>query len=150
VLNEQGASFSFFTSAMRESQQPLLEPSASKRMVKAHSSTRHRAVVLVLILLGALALAQLLPTNKNLPCPYCTISGWIGWLYFLAWSVRYVGQPNVYTGLLMPTCGPCQCTAAAPLSKSPCSCYIDWDCYRYVQRSNCPPAPVTTVVSLLL
>jgi hypothetical protein len=75
--------------ATHELQQPLLEPSASRWMLKAHPSMRHRAVVLVLISLSALALALLLPTNKNLPCPYCTISSWIGWLYFLAWSVRY-------------------------------------------------------------
>jgi hypothetical protein len=49
---------------------------------------RQRAVAVLLIMGGALVLSLLLPTNQNLPCPYCKISSWIGWLYFLAWSVR--------------------------------------------------------------
>lgn len=69
----------------QDAQQPLLEPSVKPR---ASPSMRQRMVAVLLIMTGALALSLLLPTNKNLPCPYCKISSWIGWLYFLAWSVR--------------------------------------------------------------
>jgi hypothetical protein len=72
---------------MQDSQQPLLAPSGSKK-AKIHPSAKQRLLVVALILAGSAGLALLLPTNKNLPCPFCQVSSVIGWLYFLAWSVR--------------------------------------------------------------
>lgn len=51
-----------------------------------------RVVVLAAIIAGAALLAYLLPVAKYLPCPYCHISSFIGWSYFVMWSVSFYPQ----------------------------------------------------------
>jgi uncharacterized protein with PQ loop repeat len=66
--------------------------SAAAAWLQAHRKAVLRTVVLSGILSGAVVLAKLLPVSKGLPCPYCTISSYIGWTYFLMWSVSFYPQ----------------------------------------------------------
>jgi len=74
---------------MAVSHEPLLGDNAGRMSNLGSRLGVRRVLVVVLILLGGLLLSLLLPTNKTLPCPYCKISSFIGWLYFLAWSIRW-------------------------------------------------------------
>jgi uncharacterized protein with PQ loop repeat len=65
---------------------------AAAGWLQAHRKAVLRTVVLSSILSGAAVLAKLLPVSKGLPCPYCTISSYIGWTYFLMWSVSFYPQ----------------------------------------------------------
>jgi hypothetical protein len=47
-----------------------------------------RAVAAAALLAGAGLLTLAFPTNKALPCPWCKLSSYIGWVYFVAWSFR--------------------------------------------------------------
>ncbi|KAF6260869.1 PQ loop repeat-domain-containing protein [Scenedesmus sp. NREL 46B-D3] len=60
--------------------------------LQLHRKAVLRTVVLFGILCGAAVLAALLPVSKYLPCPYCTISSYIGWTYFLMWSASFYPQ----------------------------------------------------------
>jgi hypothetical protein len=43
-----------------------------------------RGIVVVFIVAAAAVLTKVLPVNKALPCPWCTISSLIGWMYFMS------------------------------------------------------------------
>lgn len=77
------------SSAAMAVHEPLLGDNTSRMSKLGSRLGLKRALVVVLILLGGLLLSLLLPTNKTLPCPWCKISSFIGWLYFLAWSIRW-------------------------------------------------------------
>ncbi|WIA14683.1 hypothetical protein OEZ85_003181 [Tetradesmus obliquus] len=60
--------------------------------LQAHRKAVLRTVVIAGILSGAAVLKSLLPVSKSLPCPYCSISSYIGWTYFLMWSISFYPQ----------------------------------------------------------
>lgn len=64
----------------------------SKRGQSLRAKLLHKLGGLALIVAVALALAFSLPTNKNLPCPWCQVSSVIGWLYFCCWSSSFWPQ----------------------------------------------------------
>lgn len=72
-------------------QEPLLVSYAVQGKGQAPSTQSawlRRAGVVIFCLLASGGLAWALPTNKNLPCPFCQVSSFLGWLYFFFWSIR--------------------------------------------------------------
>lgn len=87
---KQASHYDSSTCTARLSLQLLLAAPAG--FLQAHRKAVLRTVVIAGILSGAAVLKSLLPVSKSLPCPYCSISSYIGWTYFLMWSISFYPQ----------------------------------------------------------